>query len=115
LIEHFAGAFPAWLAPVQARILPVVDEVLPYAEAVYTKCRAAGLRAEVDRRGEKIGYLIRSAEMDKIPFMLVVGKREAEAGQVSLRVRGQGDLGSLKLEEALQRLSEAVRRPAIKE
>jgi threonyl-tRNA synthetase len=110
LIEHYAGAFPAWLAPVQVRVLPVVDEVLPYAEEVYTQCRAAGLRVELDRRNEKIGFKIRAAEMDKVPLMLVVGKKEAESNSVSLRIRHEGDQGALPLEEALERLVKQTRR-----
>jgi threonyl-tRNA synthetase len=111
LIEHFAGAFPAWLAPVQVRVLPVVDEVLPYAKDVYTACRSAGLRSELDSRAEKIGYKIRSAEMEKIPFMLVVGRRESEQGSVSLRVRTLGDQGSVPLAEALDRIGRESARP----
>ncbi len=111
LIEHYAGAFPAWLAPVQVRVLPVVDEVLPYAREVYTACRQAGLRAELDERGEKIGYKIRSAETEKVPFMLVVGKREVEHRTVALRVRTQGDQGVVTLEEAMARLSVEAARP----
>ncbi|MCG3196813.1 MAG: Threonine--tRNA ligase [bacterium] len=112
LIEHYAGAFPAWLAPVQARVLPVVDEVLPYAREVYTACRLAGLRAELDERSEKIGYKIRSAETEKVPLMLVVGKREAERRAVALRVRSQGDQGVLPLEEAMARLVVEAARPS---
>lgn len=112
LIEHFAGAFPAWLAPVQVRILPVVDEVLPYAEKVYAACRAHGFRTELDSRAEKIGYKIRAAETEKVPFMLVVGRREAESGSVSLRKRTQGDLGTLPLEETIGKLRGELARPA---
>ncbi len=112
LIEHFAGAFPAWLAPVQVRILPVVDEVLPYAEKVYAQCRQLGIRVEIDKRAEKIGYKIRSAETEKVPYMLVIGKREAEQGSVSIRVRTQGDQGSLPLEEVLLRLRQELARPS---
>jgi threonyl-tRNA synthetase len=113
LIEHFAGAFPPWLAPVQVRVLPVTDEVLPYAEEVYTVCRASGLRADLDRRGEKIGYKIRSAEVEKVPVMLVVGRREAEGRAASLRIRGQGDQGSFSLEDCISRLAKITRRPEI--
>ncbi|MCA9411236.1 MAG: threonine--tRNA ligase, partial [Candidatus Omnitrophica bacterium] len=111
LIEHFAGNFPAWLAPVQARVLPVVDEVLPYAEEVYTQLKEKGIRVELDRRNEKIGYKIRTAEVEKVPFMLIVGKREAEDRSVSLRVKSQGDLGSIPLEETLNRVAEEASCP----
>ena len=104
LIEHFAGQFPAWLAPVQAKVLPVVDEVLPYAEAVYTELRNRGIRAELDSRNEKIGYKIRAAEVEKIPYMLIVGKREAESRTVSLRVKSQGDLGTFSLDETIEKV-----------
>jgi len=113
LIEHFAGAFPSWLAPVQVRVLPVVDEVLPYAEKVYAHCRQVGIRTELDKRAEKIGYKIRSAETEKVPFMLVIGKRESEQGSVSIRVRTQGDQGSLPLEDALSRLKRELARPSV--
>ena len=113
LIEHFAGAFPPWLAPVQVRILPVTDEVLPYAEEVYTACKTSGLRADLDRRNEKIGYKIRSAEVEKIPAMLVLGKREAEGRAASLRIRGEGDLGSFPLDDCISRLVKMTRRPEI--
>ncbi|MCA9446964.1 MAG: threonine--tRNA ligase, partial [Candidatus Omnitrophica bacterium] len=111
LIEHFAGNFPAWLAPVQARVLPVVDEVLPYAEEVYTQLKEKGIRVELDRRNEKIGYKIRTAEVEKVPFMLIVGKREAEDRSVSLRVKSQGDLGSIPLDETLNRVAEEASCP----
>lgn len=104
LIEHFAGNFPAWLAPVQARVLPVVDEVLPYAEEVHALLKDSGVRVELDRRSEKIGYKIRSAEVEKVPFMLIVGKREAENRGVSLRVKSKGDLGTLPLDEAVAQI-----------
>jgi threonyl-tRNA synthetase len=94
LIEHYTGAFPLWLAPVQAVILPIADRHLPYAEAVLGQLGAAGLRAELDRRQEKIGYKIREAQLQKIPYMLVVGDREAAEGTVSVRSRTGGDAGA---------------------
>jgi threonyl-tRNA synthetase len=111
LIEHFAGAFPAWLAPVQVRVLPVVDEVLPYAKEVYTLCRSAGLRVELDGRSEKIGYKIRAAETEKVPYMLVVGRREMEQRAVALRIRTRGDQGTAPLDEAVARISLEAARP----
>lgn len=93
LIEHYAGAFPLWLAPVQAMVLPISDDYLDYARSVCDQLKSEGIRAEVDERNEKIGYKIREAETQKIPYMLVVGKQEMAAEQVSVRKRKAGDLG----------------------
>ena len=94
LIEHYAGAFPLWLAPVQAVILPISDRHLAYAAAVRDQLAAAGLRAELDERQEKIGYKIREAQLQKVPYMLVVGDRESQDGTVSVRTRAGGDQGA---------------------
>ena len=94
LIEHYAGAFPLWLAPVQATVLPITDHQIAYAEAVAEELRSGGLRIEVDRRSEKIGFKIREAQLQKVPYMLVVGQREAESGQVAVRHRRKGDTGT---------------------
>jgi threonyl-tRNA synthetase len=94
LIEHYAGAFPMWLAPVQAVVLPISDRHRDYGESVLGRLKAAGFRASLDERQEKIGYKIREAQLQKIPYMLVVGDREAESGTVSVRVRSGGDKGS---------------------
>ena len=104
LIEHYAGAFPPWLAPEQARIMTITDDHIPYGREVESKLLAAGFRAEGDFRNEKIGYKIREAQRDKIPYMLILGAREAETGEVSLRLREQGDLGSISLEELMKRM-----------
>ncbi len=101
LIEHYAGAFPTWLAPVQAKILPITDKQAEYADQVRDQLRDAGFRVEVDDRNEKIGLKIREAEKGKIPYMLVVGKRESEAKQVSVRKRSEGDLGVMKVQEVI--------------
>ena len=93
LIEHYAGAWPLWLAPVQAIVLPISDRHLDYARQVHTRLAAAGLRAELDERQEKIGYKIREAQLQKVPYMLVVGDKEIEAKNVSVRHRHAGDLG----------------------
>ncbi len=95
ITEHFAGAFPLWLAPVQAKVLPISDKTLDGAKAVNDKLAAAGLRCELDTRNEKIGYKIREAQLHKIPYMLVVGEKELEDGTVSVRKRGEGDIGSM--------------------
>jgi threonyl-tRNA synthetase len=94
LIEHYAGAFPMWLAPVQVSVLPIADRHLEYARSVRERMTAGGLRAEVDERQEKIGYKIREAQLQKIPYMLVVGDREAADGAVAVRSRSAGDQGS---------------------
>lgn len=99
LTEHFAGVFPAWLSPVQVRVLPIADRHHGYADQVLRALQYSGIRAELDTRNEKIGYKIREAEMRKIPFILVVGDKEAEAGAVSVRRRGQKDEGSMPLAE----------------
>jgi threonyl-tRNA synthetase len=93
LLEHYAGAFPLWLAPVQAIVLPISDRHLPYAASVRDELKSAGLRADLDERQEKIGYKIREAQLQKIPYMLVVGDREAAEGTVSVRTRSGGDQG----------------------
>ncbi len=113
LIEHYAGAFPLWLAPVQAIILPITDKQNEYARAVQEHLRRAGLRVEVDLRGEKIGAKIRHAQLQKIPFMLVVGAREAEAGTVSVRERTRGDTGAVPVEAFLERALRLIRTRAI--
>jgi len=93
-IEHVAAEFPVWLAPVQAVLLPMNDELLPYAERVAAELKGYGLRVEIDRRAEKIGHKIRDAELQKIPYMLVVGKREADAGLVAVRHKRRGQEGT---------------------
>jgi threonyl-tRNA synthetase len=108
LIEHYAGAFPLWLAPVQCVVLPVVSDVNPYAHEVMDKLKAAGIRCEIDERDEKVGYKIREAELQKIPYMLVVGTREAEGGSVSVRAHSKGDLGSRPLEDFLAEMIDEV-------
>jgi len=110
ITEHFAGAFPAWLAPVQVKILPITDRAHDYAKALAEKLDAAGIRVETDLRNEKIGYKIREAQGQKIPYMLVVGDKEAESGTVSVRLRGEaGDKGSKGVDEFLAMLQEEIR------
>jgi threonyl-tRNA synthetase len=98
LIEHYAGAFPLWLAPVQAIVLPISDRHLVYAASVRDQLRAAGLRVDLDERQEKIGYKIREAQLQKVPYMLVVGDRESENGTASVRGRADGDIGAYRVE-----------------
>jgi threonyl-tRNA synthetase len=99
LIEHYAGAFPLWLAPVQAIVLPISDRHLAAAEAVHQAVADAGVRIELDSRHEKIGYKIREAQLQKVPYMLVIGDREAADGTVSVRSRTGGDLGARPVAE----------------
>lgn len=99
LIEHYAGAFPLWLAPVQVSVLPITDRVNDYAEAVTRDLRAAGFRVDVNLRSEKIGAKIRDAQLQKVPFMLVLGDREMEQNAVAVRERVRGDIGTMSLEE----------------
>src|SRR5690554_3301751 len=104
LVEHYAGAFPLWLAPVQARVISIADDHAPYAREIRDKLAAAGFRVETDDRNEKIGYKIREAQVQKIPYMLVVGGKEVESGTVAVRHRKQGDLGPMTLEALVQRM-----------
>ncbi|HEV2913792.1 MAG TPA: threonine--tRNA ligase [Pyrinomonadaceae bacterium] len=113
LIEHYAGAFPMWLAPVQVVVLPITDRINEYAERVSGELRAAGLRAEVNLRSEKIGAKIRDAQLQKIPFMLVLGDREAEEGLVAVRERSKGDMGTMTLEEFKEMARELVQTRAL--
>src|SRR5262249_33180325 len=103
LIEHFAGAFPMWLAPEQARVLPITDKYAEYGKKVEAELRGAGFRATGDYRPEKVGYKIREAQLEKVPYMLVVGEKEQAAGTVAVRDRVAGDLGPPPLAEGLRR------------
>jgi len=106
LTEHFAGAFPVWIAPVQTVVLPISDKVNDYAENVLKELKSANVRVEIDLRTESIGKKIRDAEMQKIPYMLIVGGREAEAKKVSVRRYGEGDLGSMDITEVIKKINE---------
>jgi threonyl-tRNA synthetase len=108
LVEHYAGAFPLWLAPVQAVVLPITDRVADFAASVRDRLREAGLRAELDDRSEKIGAKIREAEIQKVPYMLIVGDKEAAAGTVSVRVRHKGDRGAQEVPSLVQEMRELV-------
>ena len=115
LIEHFAGAFPTWLAPVQVKVLPISDKYLEYGQSVLDQLNAAGIRAEIDTRAEKIGYKIREAQMKKIPYMLVVGAKEEEEKKVSVRSRFAGDEGQKGLEEFIAAIMEETAKKEIRE
>ncbi len=108
LIEHYKGAFPTWLAPVQARVLPVTDELNTYGQQVLQQLKSSGIRAELDDRSEKVSFKIREAEVQKVPYMLVVGKKEREGGVVSLRRKGEGDRGACALEELIRLIRDDV-------
>ena len=108
LIEHFAGAFPTWLAPVQVKVLPISDKYAEYAEKVRKQLDDAGIRVEVDTRAEKIGYKIREAQMQKVPYMVIVGQKEEEEGLVSVRSRFAGDEGQKNPEEFIKALKEEI-------
>lgn len=115
LIEHFAGAFPTWLAPVQVKVLPISDKYMDYANKVLARLDEAGIRAETDTRAEKIGYKIREAQMNKIPYMLVVGAKEEETGVVSVRSRFAGDEGAKGLDEFIASVKEEIEAKTIRE
>jgi threonyl-tRNA synthetase len=108
LTEHFAGAFPTWLAPVQARVLPISEKHAEYARAVYGRLRQARIRAELDDRNEKLGYRVREAQVQKVPYVLVVGEREAQNGTASVRARGGADLGALPVDRVLADLAAEI-------
>ena len=108
LIEKYAGAFPTWLAPVQVKLLPISDNQHEYAKNVFRKLTEAGLRCELDDRNEKIGYKIREAQLEKVPYMLVIGEKEAESGAVSVRSRKEGDMGAKSLDDFLSSILKEV-------
>jgi threonyl-tRNA synthetase len=108
LVEHFAGAFPTWLAPVQARVLPISEKHAEYARSVFARLRGARVRAELDDRNEKLGYRIRDAQLKKIPYMLVVGEREAQNGTASLRRRSGEDLGAVPVDRVVTELAAEI-------
>ena len=99
LIEHFAGKFPVWLAPVQVKVIPVSEKSMDYATGVYEKLKAAGIRTELDHKDEKVGYKIRQAQLEKVPYMLVLGEKEAAEGAITVRSRDKGDLGAAGLDD----------------
>ena len=109
LIEHFAGAFPTWLSPVQVKVLPISDKYMDYAGKVLDDLKENGIRAEIDTRAEKIGYKIREARLQKIPYMLVVGAKEEEEGKVSVRSRFLGDEGAKDLSVFVSDIKEEIR------
>ena len=114
LIEHYAGAFPLWLAPLQIAVLPITDRVNEYAEKVAQDLRSTGLRVEVNIRSDKIGAKIRDSQMQKVPFMLVLGDREMQEGKVAVRERTKGDIGAMSLDEFKEMAQRLVQTRALK-
>ena len=108
LIEKYAGAFPTWLAPIQVKILPIADAHADYAYALEKELIAKGVRVEVDSRNEKIGYKIRQAQMEKVPYMLIVGEKEVEENTVAVRSRKEGDKGSVAKDEFIAELMREI-------
>ena len=115
LIEHFAGAFPLWLAPEQVRVVTVSEKSEGYGREIESQVREAGFRVEGDYRAEKLGAKIRDARLERIPYMFVVGPKDAEAGTVSVRDRIEGDLGALPLGEVIERLRDEVGSKAVRQ
>jgi threonyl-tRNA synthetase len=114
LIEHYTGAFPVWLAPVQAMVLPVSEKQINYAQKVVDALRNARVRVQLDDRNEKLNARIRDAQLQKVPFMIVVGDREAEASTVAVRRRDSGDSGSQPLERLIHWIRELIDTRAVK-
>jgi threonyl-tRNA synthetase len=108
LIEHFAGDFPSWLAPEQARLVPISDKTIDYARGLHAKLKADGVRASLDEHSDKLGAKIRRAELDKVPYTLVIGQKEAEANSVSVRSRARGDEGVMAIDAFLTKLKAEV-------
>jgi threonyl-tRNA synthetase len=110
LVEHYAGAFPVWLAPVQAKVISITDNQLAYAKGVRDRLLAAGLRTELDARPEKMGFKIREASLEKVPFILVVGDKEVQQNAVAVRERGGKDLGAMAVEEFIALLADNIKK-----
>ena len=108
LIEHFAGKFPVWLAPVQVKVIPVSEKSMDYATGVYEKLKAAGIRIELDHKDEKVGYKIRQAQLEKVPYMLVLGEKEAAEGAITVRSRDKGDLGAAGLDAFIEDIKKMI-------
>ena len=109
LIEHFAGRFPVWIAPEQVKVIPVADRHSDFAKSVQAKLYAAGLRVAVDARSEKVGYKIREAQLQQVPYMIIVGDKEIESGELSIRSRDQGELGVQSMEDFVNLVHEEIK------
>jgi threonyl-tRNA synthetase len=108
LIEHFAGNFPVWLSPTQVIVLPVSEKYIDYAEKMYEFLIKNDIRAEIDRRGEKLGFKIREAQLNKIPYMIIVGEKEQETDTISVRKRTREDIGNIKKEDFLNLIKDDI-------
>jgi threonyl-tRNA synthetase len=108
LIEHYNGAFPVWLAPSQVRIIPIADRHIEYAKRVEKAFRDLNLRVETDARPEKVGYKIREAQLEKVPYMIIVGDKEVSEEKISVRSRSEGDLGQMAMEEFTSRILKEI-------
>ena len=115
LIEHFAGQFPTWLAPVQVKVLPISEKFADYANQVAEQLDAANIRVAVDHRAEKIGYKIREARNERVPYIIVVGEKDQEANKVSLRSRKNGEEGQVDLKDVIARLQKEIETRALDE
>lgn len=104
MLEHYAGKLPFWLAPVQVKILPIAERFSGYAKKVCQELSDAGIRCELDERAEKIGFKIREAQLDKVPYMVIVGQKEMDANEISVRGRDDGDRGSLGVVQFIEKL-----------
>ena len=109
LTEHFAGAFPVWLAPVQAKILTISEAHINYAKELQEKLLEQGIRVELDERNEKIGYKIREAQLQKVPYMLIIGDKEVEAKAVGVRSRKDGDIGQMSQEQFIEKIQKEIK------
>ena len=108
ITEHFAGAFPLWLSPIQVEVMPISDNQKDYAYEVAEKLKNEGIKAEVDSRQEKIGYKIREAQLQKIPYMLIIGEKEVESSSVGVRARKEGDIGAMKIDEFIFKINKEI-------
>ena len=108
LIEHYTGAFPVWLAPTQVLVIPITERSHDYADGILRQLQDLDIRVELDKRNEKLQYKIREGELNKIPYMLIIGDKEKEAGTVSLRARKEGDIGAVKIEEFIERIKREI-------
>ncbi len=109
ITEHFAGAFPTWLAPVQVAILPITDRAKEFGESILAKLKALGVRAEIDNRNEKVGYKIREHKLQKLPYMLIIGDKEVESGDITVNTYKNGDIGTMKLDDFIARITDEIK------
>ena len=106
LTENYAGAFPVWLSPVQIKLLPISDKFMDYAKDIFAQFKKLGIRVELDESNEKIGYKIRKAQMEKVPYMAVIGEKELANHTLSIRERSKGDLGAMAVEDVIAHIQE---------